>query len=76
MVNHDPLRNQKWRLGVIHHFEEVSHKISKTCRYFGISRTALPRWLKRYQKSGEVGLRGRSRRPIVKEVVEYLATYL
>ena len=46
MVNHDPIRNQKWRLGVVRHVEEVTHNVSKTCRYYGsefISR-ALDKW--------------------------------
>jgi transposase InsO family protein len=50
-------------VGVIHHFEEVTHNVSKTYRYFGISRTAYYRWLERYQKNGEEGLFDRSRRP-------------
>jgi len=63
-VNHDPLRNQKWRLGVIRHFEEVTPNVSKTFRCFGISRTAYYRWLERYQENEEEGLLDRSRRPI------------
>jgi len=64
MVNHDPIRNQKWRLGVLRHFEEVTHNVSKTCRYFGISRNAYYKWRRRYSVLGEEGLLDRSRRPI------------
>jgi len=43
MVNHDPLKNQRWRLAIVRHAEEVTHNIAKTCRYYGISRTAFYR---------------------------------
>ncbi|MCK4431976.1 MAG: transposase, partial [Candidatus Aminicenantes bacterium] len=56
-------RNQRWRLCIIRHAEEVTHNIAKTCRYFGISRTAFYRWYERYKKYGEEGLKDRSRRP-------------
>lgn len=56
-------RNQRWRLGIIRHAEEVTHNIAKTCRYFGISRTAFYRWYERYKKYGEEGLKDRSRKP-------------
>ena len=64
MVNHDPVRNQKWRLGILRHFEEVTHNVSKTCRYYGISRNAFYKWQRRYLEHGEEGLIDRSRRPI------------
>ena len=64
MVNQDPLSNQKWRLGVIRHFEEVTQNVSKTCRYFGISRNAFYKWQRRYCEFGEEGLLDRSRRPV------------
>jgi len=35
------LSNQRKRLGVIRHYEEVTHNVSKTCRYFGISGIAF-----------------------------------
>jgi transposase len=63
MVIQDSVRNQSWRLGILRHVEEVTHNVAKTCRYFGISRTAYYRWLERYQKYGEEGLLDRSRRP-------------
>jgi len=64
MSKNEILRNQKWRLGIIRHAEEVTHNIAKTCRYFGISRTVFYRWYERYRKYGEEGLKDRSRRPI------------
>ncbi len=33
------------------------------CRRFGISRPTLRKWLRRYEREGEFGLRARSRRP-------------
>lgn len=56
-------RLQKWRLGVLLHVEEVTHNATRTCRYYGIGRTAYYEWLKRYQEEGEEGLRDKSRRP-------------
>jgi transposase InsO family protein len=64
MSGQEILRNQKRRLGVIRHVEEVTHNVAKTCRYFGISRTAFYRWYKRYQRYGEEGLKDLSRRPL------------
>ena len=33
------------------------------CRRFGVSRPTLRKWLRRYEREGEAGLRARSRRP-------------
>lgn len=63
MSEQEILRLQKWRLGVLRHEEEVTHNVAKTCRYYGIGRTAYYEWLKRYQAEGEEGLRDKSRRP-------------
>ena len=64
MSEKEILRNQARRLGVIRPFEEVTRNISKTCRYFGISRGVFYRWRSRYQEYGDQGLRDRSRRPL------------
>jgi transposase len=64
MSKNEIQRNQRWRLGIIHHAEEVTHNIAKTCRYYGISRTAFYRWHERYKKYGEEGLKDRFRWPI------------
>jgi transposase len=55
---------QKWRLGVLHHVEEITHNVAKTCRYYGIARGSYYEWYNRYQKEGLEGLRDKSRRPI------------
>lgn len=56
-------RLQQWRLGIIHHAQEVTHNVAKTCRYYGISRSAFYKWLERYEKEGIEGLKDKSRRP-------------
>lgn len=47
------------RLRVLQHFEQVSRNISRTCRFFGISRTLFYEWRRRYQRGGLEGLRPR-----------------
>jgi len=64
MSRNEILRKQRWRLGIIRHAEEVTHNIAKTCRYFGISRTAFYKWYERYQNHGVEGLKDRSCRPL------------
>jgi hypothetical protein len=51
------LRRQRWRLGIIRHYEEVSKNAARTAHYFGISRAIFCRWYNRYQKDGIEGLR-------------------
>ena len=63
MSEQEIIRLQKWRLGVLHHVEEITHNVAKTCRYYGICRTAYYEWYNRYSKDGEEGLRDKSRRP-------------
>jgi len=40
-------------------FEQVTHNVSRTCRFFGISRTLFYEWRRRYQRDGLPGLRPR-----------------
>lgn len=63
MSEKEIIRLQKWRLGVLRHVGKLTHSVAKTCRYYGIGRTAYYEWLKRYQEEGEEGLRDKSRRP-------------
>ncbi|MGO9614739.1 MAG: hypothetical protein ACLPX5_17130 [Dissulfurispiraceae bacterium] len=44
MSEKEMLRNQRKRLGIIRHYEEVTKNVAKTARYFGISRGRLSRW--------------------------------
>jgi transposase-like protein len=45
-------RRAKHKLAVLRHVEEVSGNVSATCRYYGISRQAYYRWLKRFDAEG------------------------
>jgi len=56
-------RRAQSRLRVLHHYEQVTRKVSQTCRFFGISRTLFYRWRERYRQEGLVGLRGGPRGP-------------
>jgi transposase InsO family protein len=51
------------RLAIIRHAQEVTGNVAMTCRYFGISRQAFYKWLRRYEELGVEGLRDRSRAP-------------
>jgi len=51
------------RLAMIRHAEEVSGNVSKTCRYYGISRPTFYKWRRRYEEGGLEALRDHSSRP-------------
>jgi transposase len=53
------------RLAIIRHAQEVTGNVSMTYGYFGITRPAFYKWLRRYEEQGVEGLRDRSRRPYV-----------
>ena len=63
MTEQEQKRTVAHRLAVLRHAEEVSRSVSKTCRYYGITRTSFYRWKRRYVAYGEVGLKDRSSRP-------------
>jgi len=50
-------------MAIIRHAQEVTHNVSLTCRYYGITRQCYYIWLRRYEELGEEGLRDRSSRP-------------
>ena len=52
-------REIKRKLKVLRHAEQ-SGNTTKTCRYFRVSRSTFYRWQRRYNKSGEAGLKTRS----------------
>jgi transposase len=56
-------RQQKHRLAVLRHAEEISGNVAATCRYYGISRQMFYTWQRRYDAEGVDGLKARSRRP-------------
>lgn len=55
-------RQVKLRIGIVKHASETGN-ISKTCRYFGISRKTFYKWVNRYNEHGEAGLCSQSKRP-------------
>jgi transposase InsO family protein len=59
------LRRATARLRVLKHFEEVTHNVSLTCRFFGISRSKFYFWRERYREFGLAGLREYRRGPKV-----------
>lgn len=56
-------REIKRKLKVLRHAEH-SGNTAKTCRYFGVSRSTFYRWQRRYNKSGEAGLKNEKPIPI------------
>jgi transposase len=56
-------REAKRRLRAVHWYEARGRNASLTARHFGVSRSSLHTWLKRYQEAGIGGLADRSRRP-------------
>jgi transposase InsO family protein len=56
-------RKVRARLRVLHHYEQVTRNVSRTCRFFGISRTIFYRWRERYQQHGLHGLQDGPRGP-------------
>jgi transposase-like protein len=44
------------RLRVLDHYEQVTRNVSRTCRFFGISRTLFNRRRDRYRQKGLPGL--------------------
>jgi transposase InsO family protein len=56
-------RQQKHRLAVLRHAEEISGNVAATCRYYGITRQTFYTWQKRFDADGVEGLKDRSHRP-------------
>jgi transposase InsO family protein len=56
-------RRARHRLAIIRHAQEVTHNVAKTCRYYGITRTAYYKWLRRYEAGGLEALKDGSSRP-------------
>ncbi len=65
MTEKELARGAARRLAIIRHAQEVTGNVSMTCRYFGITRQAFYKWLRRYEEQGLDGLRDRSRAPHV-----------
>lgn len=58
-------RRAAHRLAVIRHPQVVTHNVSETCRYHGITLQAYYEWLRRYEEGGLDGLRDWSSGPHV-----------
>jgi transposase len=65
MTERELNREAARRLATIRHAQELTGNVAATCRYYGISRQAFYKWLRRYEELGVEGLRDRSRRPHV-----------
>jgi transposase InsO family protein len=52
-----------WRLRILQWAEGKPRQVARTCRYFGISRTAFYRWKRRFDELREAGLADRPRTP-------------
>ena len=52
MTERERDRHARHRLAIIRHAQEVTGNVSKTCRYYGITRTAYYKWLRRYEEGG------------------------
>ena len=64
MDDREQQRKVKRRLAMIRHAQEVTGNVAQTCRYYGISRQAYYKWLRRFEELGEDGLRDGSSVPL------------
>jgi len=48
-------RDIKWKFHILKYAKQIGN-VSKTCRYFGISRSTFYVWKQRYAQLGEAGL--------------------
>jgi hypothetical protein len=53
----EKLRQAKARLRRIQHYEQVTHNVSQTCRFFGVSRRQFYTWLHRIARRASRGSR-------------------
>ncbi len=58
-------RRAAHRLAIIRHAQELTGNVSKTSRYYGISRQVFYKWLRGYEDGGLEALRDRTSRPHV-----------
>src|SRR5262245_27841543 len=63
MTKSEQARITTWRLKILRWSQEEPRQVARTCRYFGISRTAFYRWKRRFDELGEAGLGDRPRTP-------------
>ena len=63
MTKAEQARVLAWRLKILRWAAEEPRQVARTCRHFGISRTAFYRWKRRFEQHGEAGLADRPRTP-------------
>lgn len=63
MTKAELARIAAWRLRIMQHAGGEPRQVARTCRYFGISRTAFYRWKQRFDEFGEACLADRPRTP-------------
>ncbi len=63
MTKAEQARVTAWRLRILQWAEGEPRQVARTCRHFGISRTAFYRWKRRFDALGEAGLADRPRTP-------------
>jgi len=63
MTKAEQARVLAWRLKILRWAAEEPRQVARTCRHFGISRTAFYRWKRRFEERGEAGLADRPRTP-------------
>lgn len=63
MTKAEQARLVAWRLRILRWADGQPRQVARTCRHFGISRTAFYRWKKRIDELGEAGLADRPRTP-------------
>lgn len=55
----DRARKIQLRRRILQHYEDVTRNVSKTYRFFGVSRSQSSIWLRRYRQLGDLGLHDR-----------------
>jgi transposase InsO family protein len=63
MTKAEQARIVAWRLRILRWAQDEPRHVARTCRHFGISRTAFYRWKRRFDAHGEAGLGDRPRTP-------------
>jgi hypothetical protein len=63
MTKAEQARVLAWRLKILRWAADEPRQVARTCRHFGISRTAFYRWKRRFEVHGEAGLGDRPRTP-------------
>ena len=63
MTKAEQARVTAWRLKVLRWARDEPRQVARTCRHFGISRTAFYKWKRRFDELGEAGLGDRPRTP-------------